>query len=53
MQMIINPNQVAQVYSGKPGCACGCKGNYSENPRTIKTIVNRMVRMIQDGQPPK
>ena len=22
-------DQVATVYSGKPGCACGCRGKYS------------------------
>jgi hypothetical protein len=49
MDIIINPNQVKQVYSGKPGCACGCKGNYSENPKTIKTIVNRMREALKNG----
>lgn len=28
----ITPAEVMQVYSGKPGCMCGCKGKYSVNP---------------------
>jgi hypothetical protein len=34
--------KVVRVYSGRPGCACGCRGNYSENPATIARIVNRI-----------
>jgi hypothetical protein len=33
---------VKRVYSGRPGCACGCRGNYSTNPATITRIVNRI-----------
>lgn len=25
-------DDVVRVYSGKPGCMCGCKGNYRSNP---------------------
>lgn len=42
MNKIVDRTQVEGVYSGKPGCACGCRGNYSENPATITRIVNRI-----------
>lgn len=35
---------VARVYSGRPGCACGCRGNYSENPATITRIVETLAQ---------
>lgn len=31
----ITPEQVYVVYSGKPGCACGCRGNYRVNPQHL------------------
>lgn len=49
MDIIINPHQVGKVYSGKLGCACGCRGNYSENPKTITLIVNKMRKALKDG----
>lgn len=30
--------QVAQVYSGKPGCACGCNGNYRVNSAYVAQV---------------
>jgi hypothetical protein len=38
----VDPNEVARVYSGRPGCACGCRGNYSTNPTTIKQICKKI-----------
>lgn len=29
---ILTPADVRAVYSGRPGCMCGCKGKYSVNP---------------------
>lgn len=29
----LTPDDVMCVYSGKPGCACGCRGKYSYNSR--------------------
>lgn len=35
-------DQVTNVYSGKPGCACGCRGKYSYNTRFRNLpIINR------------
>lgn len=38
----LTPEQVVQSYSGKPGCACGCKGNYSTRLNTIKLVLSRL-----------
>lgn len=28
----VSKADVMEVYSGRPGCACGCQGKYSVNP---------------------
>ncbi len=30
----LTPSDIRQAYSGKPGCACGCKGKYSCMPES-------------------
>lgn len=45
---MISPESIKRVYSGKPGCGCGCRGKYSEDPKTIKLIVGKMNRMNAD-----
>lgn len=35
---------IAKVYFGKPGCGCGCRGNYYVDARNITRVVNRMNR---------
>ena len=33
------PANITQVYSGRPGCGCGCKGTYwSRGPMLAKTL---------------
>jgi hypothetical protein len=33
--------EVAQVYSGRPGCACGCQGKYYDaGHKMIKRVYN-------------
>lgn len=35
---------ITKAYSGKPGCACGCRGDYytdSRNIKRIRTIIER------------
>lgn len=34
--------KIARVYSGKPGCGCGCRGTYWEDARNIKRVVDVM-----------
>jgi len=45
----IDRSQVAKVYSGRPGCACGCRGKHSETPRSITLIVNKLNAFIAAG----
>ena len=28
----VKPEDVLKVYSGRPGCGCGCRGTYRVNP---------------------
>jgi hypothetical protein len=36
---------VKRVYNGKAKtCACGCAGNYSEDPRTIRRTVTKIFK---------
>jgi hypothetical protein len=37
---------VKEVYSGKPGCMCGCRGKYSRpdtSPRSVKILFNKVM----------
>lgn len=34
----ITAEQVMQVYSGRPGCMCGCRGNYRFNPEHLEAV---------------
>lgn len=38
----LDASTVGRVYSGKPGCGCGCNGNYYEDQRNITRVVNLM-----------
>lgn len=38
-------DMIVSVYSGKPGCACGCRGKHSKDQRTINLIVNKMLKI--------
>lgn len=40
---------VSSVYTGRPGCACGCRGNHSTNPATIKYVVKVLNGMMAHG----
>lgn len=44
--MQIDVSKVTTVYTGKPGCMCGCQGKYStrENMRSLKIIVGKLQR---------
>lgn len=41
--------KVKSVYSGRPGCQCGCRGNYSDKPHIIKRVVNNMFRKAKEA----
>jgi hypothetical protein len=36
---MIDIKQVQEVYSGKPGCACGCRGKYYTDGKMIEKVV--------------
>jgi hypothetical protein len=36
----LNPAKVLKVYSGKPGCGCGCRGTYYESGPMLTKITN-------------
>ena len=54
---LVEPAKVTSVYSGKPGCCCGCRGKHTDaswapvkhpdrgrtiNDRTVKMVVNKI-----------
>lgn len=45
----IDPETIYRVYSGKPGCGCGCNGTYWEDDRNIRRIVKKINARIGDG----
>ena len=38
----IKIEQVVRVYSGRPGCACGCNGNYIDAPKANRVFSNML-----------
>jgi hypothetical protein len=42
---------VSAVYSGRHGCACGCRGNHSSTSRSIKIVLGKMREAAKDGAP--
>ena len=52
MKITVPVDSITRVYSGRHGCACGCRGTYSTSPATIKRIVatmNDLGAQIEDG----
>lgn len=45
----INPETVYRVYTGKPGCGCGCRGTYWEDARNIRRVVKAINARIGSG----
>lgn len=39
---MIDRATITKVYSGKPGCGCGCRGRYYTDSGMITSVVNRM-----------
>lgn len=38
-----------RVYSGRKGCACGCRGMYGDSPAAIKRVRNKMIKAAEEG----
>ncbi len=45
----IDYTKVTRVYSGRPGCGCGCRGKYYDDTRNIKRIVKAMYNNLSDA----
>ena len=44
----IDLDKVVRVYSGKPGCGCGCNGKYSTDARNIKRVTKLINAAIEE-----
>ena len=48
--VIEDPALVEQVYTGKPGCCCGCNGKYSDSAAAIKAHITRTNALIASSE---
>ena len=48
--MSLPREEIARVYSGKPGCGCGRKGSYSESKGQITRVLNAMRERASEVQ---
>jgi hypothetical protein len=39
---------IVRVYSGKPGCGCGCRGTYSETKAQKTRILNTVSNLSEE-----
>lgn len=48
--MKLNKDDIASVYSGRPGCCCGCKGkHYRPGDRGAKGMFTRVLRALESA----
>lgn len=46
----IDTTKISRVYSGKPGCMCGCKGKYTEFEHGGKNVGStRIMNTMKDA----
>lgn len=41
---------IVQVYRGQPGCACGCRGNYSDKLAAVTRARNEALARIREHE---
>ena len=41
---MLKVEHTTQSYSGKPGCMCGCMGNYNQSSRACKMAITQMTK---------
>ena len=41
---MLTVEQTIQTYSGRPGCMCGCNGNYNEGERARKMAITSLLK---------
>jgi hypothetical protein len=46
MQDIFEKADIVRVYSGRDGCACGCRGKYSTSKGSITKVYNKLMANI-------
>ena len=51
---MLKPEDVDRVYSGRPGCGCGCRGKYTDHDSktfnaTFQKLVGAMVAVVEGG----
>lgn len=44
--MQIDPTAIKTVYSGRPGCGCGCRGKYFTDQRNITRVVRAINKAL-------
>lgn len=41
---MLTVNQTTRAYSGKPGCMCGCNGDYKDSERARKLAITQLLK---------
>jgi hypothetical protein len=41
--------KIVRVYRGRAGCACGCRGTYSNDPKQIELVKQEMGRRMAEN----
>lgn len=41
---MLTVDQTTRSYSGKPGCMCGCNGDYNEGERARKLAITQLLK---------
>lgn len=42
-------DKIDSIYSGKPGCMCGCRGKYHESELSKKRVLNNMIKYVEQN----
>jgi hypothetical protein len=42
----LDAEKVYKVYSGRPGCGCGCKGEYRDRPKQITNVIRKATLLL-------
>jgi len=47
-------SDIARVYSGRPGCGCGCNGKYYDAPHPmVKRVYRKLRNLTEEEATPK
>lgn len=45
----LETSKIEQIYSGKIGCMCGCKGTHHEDNKKFKRLLNNIKQFVLEG----